>query len=97
MQPALAILKGMGAGLGITEPYQMFWTTGVLSSFLDNTPTYLVFLTTAGAIGFNEGLLTTLGIVPIKVLTAISLRGCVYGCEYVYWKCAKLYGKGDCG
>ncbi len=72
MQPALSILKGMGAGLGITEPYQMFWTTGVLSSFLDNTPTYLVFLTTAGAIGFTDGLATTLGLVPVKVLTAIS-------------------------
>ena len=72
MQPALAILKGMGADLGITEPYQMFWTTGVLSSFLDNTPTYLVFLTTAGAIGFTDGLVTTLGCVPVKVLTAIS-------------------------
>ena len=72
MQPALAILKGMGADLGITEPYQMFWTTGVLSSFLDNTPTYLVFLTTAGAIGFHDGLVTTLGMVPVKVLTAIS-------------------------
>ncbi len=72
MQPTLAILKGMGADLGITEPYQMFWTTGVLSSFLDNTPTYLVFLTTAGASGFTDGLATTLGVVPIKVLTAIS-------------------------
>ncbi len=72
MQPALAILKGVGAELGITEPFQMFWVTGVLSSFLDNTPTYLVFLTTAGAIGFSEGLATALGQVPVKVLMAIS-------------------------
>lgn len=72
MQPALAILKGMGADLGITQPYQMFWTTGVLSSFLDNTPTYLVFLTTAGATGFSEGLSTALGMVPVKMLMAIS-------------------------
>lgn len=72
MQPALAILKGMGASLGITEPFQMFWVTGALSSFLDNTPTYLVFLTTAGAIGFQNGIVTTLGQIPVKVLTAIS-------------------------
>lgn len=72
MQPALAILKSMGAKLGITEPFQMFWVTGVLSSFLDNTPTYLVFLTTAGAIGFSGGLATALGQVPVKVLMAIS-------------------------
>lgn len=72
MQPALAILKGMGAQLGLTKAHQMFWVTGVLSSFLDNTPTYLVFLTTAGAIGFSSGLATTLGTVPVKMLTAIS-------------------------
>ena len=72
MQPALMILKANGAKLGITEPFQMFWTTGMLSSFLDNTPTYLVFLTTAGSLGFAEGMATALGTVPIKMLTAIS-------------------------
>ncbi|MDO5417905.1 MAG: sodium:proton antiporter [Lachnospiraceae bacterium] len=72
MQPALMILKAKGAGLGITEPFQMFWVTGALSSFLDNTPTYLVFLTTAGSLGFTEGIATTLGMVSVPVLTAIS-------------------------
>lgn len=72
MQPALMILKSMGGSLGITEPMQMFWTTGVLSSFLDNTPTYLVFLTTAGAMNFTEGIMTTLGMVPVQMLLAIS-------------------------
>ena len=72
MQPALMILKANGAELGITEPYQMFWVTGALSSFLDNTPTYLVFLTTAGTLGFQSGIATTLGTVSIPALTAIS-------------------------
>lgn len=72
MQPALMILKAKGADLGITEPYQMFWATGLLSSFLDNTPTYLVFLTTAGALGFAEGMVTSLGTVPVTMLEAIS-------------------------
>ena len=72
MQPALMILKANGANLGITEPFQMFWSTGFLSSFLDNTPTYLVFLTTAGSLGFTEGMVTTLGTVPVKMLMAIS-------------------------
>jgi len=55
--PALAILKagehGALAGLvhAVKEPWQFFWVTGILSSFLDNAPTYLTFLTTA------EGLL----------------------------------------
>jgi len=72
MQPALMILKSAGAELGLTHPSQMFWVTGALSSFLDNTPTYLVFLTTAGSMGFVSGLTTALGVVPAKMLTAIS-------------------------
>lgn len=72
MQPALMILKAKGAELGITQPYQMFWVTGALSSFLDNTPTYLVFLTTAGALNYTNGMATTLGTVPIAMLEAIS-------------------------
>ena len=72
MQPALMLLKSVGPNLGISEPYQMFWATGALSSFLDNTPTYLVFLTTAGTLGFTNGIATTLGTVPVKLLSAIS-------------------------
>lgn len=72
MQPALMILKSAGGSLGLTKPFEMFWATGMLSSFLDNTPTYLVFLTTAGAMDFAKGLATTLGTVPVQMLTAIS-------------------------
>ncbi len=72
MQPALVILKSMGGSLNLSEPFQMFWMTGALSSFLDNTPTYLVFLTTAGAMGFTGGVSTVVGTVPVKMLTAIS-------------------------
>ena len=64
--------QSAGAELGLTHPSQMFWVTGALSSFLDNTPTYLVFLTTAGSMGFASGLTTALGVVPAKMLTAIS-------------------------
>lgn len=72
MQPALMILKAKGGELGITQPFEMFWSTGMLSSFLDNTPTYLVFLTTAGALGASNGMATTLGVVPVEMLIAIS-------------------------
>lgn len=72
MQPALMLLKTMGASLGLTRPAEMFWATGILSSFLDNTPTYLVFLTTAGAMNFAEGISTALGMVPARMLLAIS-------------------------
>ena len=72
MKPALMLLQAHGAELGITTPFQMFWATGALSSFLDNTPTYLVFLTTACAQGFTSGVNTTLGVVPVQMLEAIS-------------------------
>ena len=43
MVPALKVLEAEGADLGITQPWQYFWATGLLSSFLDNAPTYLTF------------------------------------------------------
>ena len=64
--PAIAILKsGVKGALGSVvssvssesgEPinYMYFWLTGILSSFLDNAPTYLVFFNTAGG-GLDGG------------------------------------------
>jgi Na+/H+ antiporter NhaD/arsenite permease-like protein len=72
MQPALMILKDKGAELGLTKPFEMFWATGTLSSFLDNTPTYLVFLTTAGTLGATKGVVTTVGTISVGMLMAIS-------------------------
>ena len=72
MQPALMILKSKGGELGLSKPFEMFWATGALSSFLDNTPTYLVFLTTAGTLGATAGVATTVGTVTVKMLMAIS-------------------------
>lgn len=72
MQPALMLLEAHGASLGLSKPFEMFWVTGALSSFLDNTPTYLVFLTTAGTLGFTHGMATTVGTISNQMLTAIS-------------------------
>lgn len=72
MAPALTLLKAVGPDLGLTKPLQMFWTTGALSSFLDNTPTYLVFLTAAGTLGYQAGIATTVGTIPTHMLLAIS-------------------------
>jgi Na+/H+ antiporter NhaD/arsenite permease-like protein len=47
MTPALLILNAHGPELGLRQPWQYFWTTGMLSSFLDNAPTYLTFAATA--------------------------------------------------
>src|SRR6185503_5415822 len=55
MAPALLILNAWGQGqrevlglpLSMREPWQFFWGSGTLSSFLDNAPTYLTFASTA--------------------------------------------------
>ena len=72
MIPALAILRANGGSLGIDSPLKFFWATGALSSFLDNSPTYVVFLTTAGALGATSGVATTAGVVAENLLLAIS-------------------------
>lgn len=72
MIPALMLLETNGARLGVREPWQMFWVTGAMSSFLDNTPTYLVFLTTAGTLGAPAGIDTAAGMVSGVMLKAIS-------------------------
>ncbi len=50
MAPALLILNARAESLGIREPWQFFWATGLLSSFLDNAPTYLTFAATASGL-----------------------------------------------
>jgi Na+/H+ antiporter NhaD/arsenite permease-like protein len=72
MIPALAILNARGSELGLAEPWQFFWASGALSSFLDNAPTYLVFMTTAGSLGAAEGLATAVGTIAPALLMAIS-------------------------
>jgi len=59
-----------------------FWATGVLSSFLDNAPTYLVFFQLAG--GDPAALMGQL----TKTLTAISLGAGVHGRQHVHRQCA---------
>jgi Na+/H+ antiporter NhaD/arsenite permease-like protein len=51
--PALAMLRVGEEGAmafvvrAVREPAHFFWASGILSSFLDNAPTYLAFLSTA--------------------------------------------------
>ena len=71
MIPALAILNAKGASLGLDSPWQFFWATGALSSFLDNAPTYLVFMTTAGSMNL-PGLATMVGSIAPELLIAVS-------------------------
>ena len=70
--PPMAILQSRGAELGVTQPWQYFWVAGSLSSFLDNAPTYLTFLSVAVGLGAKSGIVTDMGIVPEQILLAIS-------------------------
>jgi Na+/H+ antiporter NhaD/arsenite permease-like protein len=51
--PAMAMLRVGEHGAmafivsAVREPPHFFWASGILSSFLDNAPTYLAFLSTA--------------------------------------------------
>lgn len=64
--PFSAIVSGVTRPDGAPDPMMYFWATGLLSSFLDNAPTYLVFFNTAG--GDPQVLMTTLA----PTLAAIS-------------------------
>ena len=64
--PFSAIVRAVTNPDGSPNPAMYFWATGVLSSFLDNAPTYLVFFNTAG--GNPQELMTTLA----PTLAAIS-------------------------
>jgi Na+/H+ antiporter NhaD/arsenite permease-like protein len=75
MLPALDILKARGAELGVREPWQFFWATGALSSFLDNAPTYLTFLALAQGLGLRPDVVG----VPHEILVAISLGAVFMG------------------
>ncbi len=85
MQIPLEILSAKGAELGLNEPWQFFWATGVLSAFLDNAPTYAVFFQTAEALtppgSEGAGMLRLMGgeLIRADLLTAISLGAVFMG------------------
>ncbi len=58
MAPVLEILNAwsqgartiLGMSFGVSQPWQFFWTSGALSSVLDNAPTYLAFSASAAGL-----------------------------------------------
>jgi Na+/H+ antiporter NhaD/arsenite permease-like protein len=87
MIPALALLEAHGASIGLSQPWQYYWASGGLSSFLDNAPTYLTFTSVAqGQLGVDTvGALTAtqvvpnLGFSPADFLAAISCGAVMMG------------------
>ncbi|HUR39229.1 MAG TPA: sodium:proton antiporter [Planctomycetota bacterium] len=58
MVPATMLLEEMGksGAIKMTHAWEFFWGTGVLSSFLDNAPTYVTFASLAcGVVGGQTG------------------------------------------
>jgi Na+/H+ antiporter NhaD/arsenite permease-like protein len=94
MIPCLLILKAGSHGAlafvinAVEKPFHYFWITGMLSSFLDNAPTYLTFFNTA--LGSFYADLTEAQAVPMLMaeravyLKAISAGAVFFGaCSYI--------------
>ena len=85
MQVPIEVLKAHGAAITseLNQPWMYFWMTGILSSVLDNAPTYLVFFNLAQTGSVEEG--TALvelgggGSIPVELLVAISLGSVFMG------------------
>lgn len=82
MTPVLHYLQANAAALGLREIWQFYYTTGTLSSFLDNTPTAVAFHSVALGLPAEE--LAAFGGeivagVPSMLLKAISLGAVMFG------------------
>ncbi len=70
LSPLVALVTGPG---GEPNDLAYFWMTGVLSSFLDNAPTYLVFFELAG--GDPQVLMTSLATTLAAISTGAVFMG----------------------
>jgi len=78
MVPVLDWLELNAGKIGLTEPGQFYWASGILSSFLDNAPTYLNFLSAAcGLHGLSVDNVThvkaMLGLLPVDELAKLQI------------------------
>lgn len=78
MTPALLYLNAHAASLGLTAPWQFFYSTGLLSSFLDNAPTAVAFHTVAMGLPAATDAVLVAGI-PETLLKAIALGAVFFG------------------
>lgn len=78
MQAPIQILNEYGPELGLNAPWKYFWGSGVLSSFLDNAPTYVVFFETARTVADPHNPALVAHVTPIH-LVAVSLGSVFMG------------------
>ena len=82
MTPALAYLNDHAASLGLNKVWQFYYTSGVLSSFLDNTPTAVAFHSVASGLTpdqmatFGNGMMAG---IPEILLMAICIGSVFFG------------------
>ena len=72
MAPMLEILNVHAPQLGVRTPAQFFWSTGALSSVLDNAPTYLAFASAAAGLQNIPPHGAYIGMIDPQLLAAIS-------------------------
>jgi len=77
MVPCLLYLEYNAKTLGVVSASQFYYFTGILSSFLDNTPTAVTFHSLALGLGETSGLLVA-GI-PEELLKAICTAAVFFG------------------
>lgn len=77
MVPCLLYLETNSKNLGIILPHQFYYFTGLLSSFLDNTPTAVTFHSLA--MGLGEQSSNLVAGIPEELLKAISVGSVFFG------------------
>ena len=71
--PFGAVVRAVTNPDGSPNPAMYFWMTGLLSSFLDNAPTYLVFFNTAG--GDPGQLMTSMALILASISAGAVFMG----------------------
>ncbi len=82
MTPALAYLKAHAADLGLSHTWQFYYSTGLLSSFLDNTPTAVAFHSVATGLTPDQMAVfggTMVAGIPEVLLKAICIAAVFFG------------------
>ena len=79
MIPAMLFLKSHAASFGLSQPWQFFYSTGMLSSFLDNAPTALAFHGVATGLVDSGAALAEVAGIPEVLLEAISMGAVFFG------------------
>ncbi|MBK9099883.1 MAG: sodium:proton antiporter [bacterium] len=77
MVPCLLYLEFNAKSLGITSPTHFYYYTGLLSSFLDNTPTAVTFHSLASGLGVTSS--NIVAGIPEEILKAICVGAVYFG------------------